>query len=173
MPPSQEQPQKAAQSPNLKKAALIALVGTTAAAVLLHFIPEQEGTRYRAYRDVVGIWTVCTGDTHNVTPGVTETPVQCEDRLISQLIIHAKPIIDCTPQLAEPGHDYQLAASVSLAYNIGPTGFCKSSIASAFRARLWRTGCGRFRLYNKAGGRVFKGLVDRREREVALCLKGL
>jgi lysozyme len=162
-------------TPDVKtgKGALFALVGATAGAVLLHFVPAQEGTRYKAYRDVVGIWTVCTGDTHNVRPGVTETPAQCEDRLVQQLIIHAKPIIACVPTFQEPGHDYQIAASVSLGYNIGSAGFCKSSIASAFRGRLWRTGCGRFRLYNKSGGRVIRGLTDRRARETVLCLKGL
>ena len=51
------------EEPKRSKGPLVALLGAVAAAGLLVSIPEDEGTRYTAYRDVVGIWTICHGDT--------------------------------------------------------------------------------------------------------------
>lgn len=42
-----------------------------------------------------------------------------------------------------------------------------------FSAGNWRGGCDAFLMWNKAGGRVVRGLSLRRARERALCLKGL
>lgn len=155
------------------KGALVALLGVTAAAGLLVSIPEDEGTRYTAYRDVVGIWTICQGDTKNVAPGMVETKSGCQRRLEQQLLAHAKPVMACTPRLREDGRDYQRWAAVSLAYNIGTGAYCRSSIDRNFDAGNWRAGCDAFLKWNKAGGREVRGLTLRRQRERAICLKGL
>lgn len=185
----------ASKRPVGKKSALVALVGSTAAAALLVLVPKEEsgrtvktevqadgnvkathvsGKQYlRAYKDIVGVWTICDGDTKNVGPGTVETEAGCQARLEKQLVAHAKPIIKCVPNLTKPGHEQQLIASVSLTYNIGPSGFCRSTVARRFNAGDWKGGCDAFRMWNKAGGRVVRGLAVRREREVAICMKGL
>jgi lysozyme len=152
---------------------LVALVGTIAASVLLVTIPKDEGTEYRAYKDIVSTWTVCSGDTANVRPGMVETPEGCRKRLEHQLIAHAEPVLKCVPWLAAEGRDYPRAASVSLAYNIGTTAFCRSTAAKRFNAGDWRGGCDAFLMWTKAGGKEVRGLRLRRERERALCLRGL
>jgi hypothetical protein len=53
---------------------LAAVLGVTAAAGLLISVPQDEGTRLTAYQDIVGVWTICQGDTKNVTSGMRETP---------------------------------------------------------------------------------------------------
>jgi lysozyme len=160
-----------------KKGPLVALVGAIAATTLLSTVPKEEGTEYKAYRDIAGIWTVCTGDTHNVHAGLIETPEGCRQRTETQLIIHAKGVIQCTPRLSESGRDYQLAAATSLAYNIGVGGYCKSSIDKRFDAGDMIGGCNAFLAWDKArvNGqlRVVQGLHSRRVRERAICLKGL
>lgn len=156
-----------------KRSALAALVGTCCAAILYVTVPREEGTEYRAYRDVVGVLTICTGDTRDVHSGQVATKADCEERLTRQLIAHARPILACVPELSESGRDYQRAASVSLAYNIGPTGFCRSTVARKFRAHDWRGGCNAFLAWDKAGGRTITGLHNRRVRERAICLTGL
>jgi lysozyme len=175
------------------RSALVALVGATAAAALAVMIPHDEsgrkvnasvtpagdlvvdhvsGPQYlRAYADIVGVWTICDGDTKNVRPGMVETEAGCAKRLERQLIAHAKPVLACVPGLK--GRDNQLVASVSLAYNIGTSGFCGSTAARRFNAGDWRGGCDAFLRWNKAGGREVRGLTLRRQRERALCLKGL
>lgn len=158
-----------------KAGGLAGIVGVVAASILYVTIPKDEGTEYKAYRDIAGIWTICQGDTANVRPGMVETPEGCRARLERQLIAHAKPVMACAPQLK--GRDNQTAASVSLAYNIGTAGFCNSTAAKRFRAGDWRGGCNAFLSWDKArvNGvlRPVKGLTLRRQRERELCLRGL
>lgn len=177
------------------KSALVALVGAGAAAMLAVMIPHDEsgrkvdaavtpdgalivrhvsGPQYlRAYADIVGVWTICDGDTKGVRPGMVETEAGCIKRLERQLINHAAPVLKCVPALARPEHQNQLVASVSLAYNIGPAGFCRSTAARRFNAGDWRGGCDAFLRWNRAGGREVRGLTIRRKRERDLCVKGL
>jgi lysozyme len=69
------------------------------------------------------------------------------------------------------GKPNALAASVSLAYNIGTAGFCRSTAAKRFRAGDVRGGCNAFLVWNKAGGRVVAGLARRRSAERSICLR--
>lgn len=188
------QPNKPARNPNLpSKSPLVALVGATAAMALAVMVPKDEsgrkveasvtqdgalevrhvsGPQYlRAYADIVGVLTICDGDTKGVRPGMVETEAGCVQRLERQLVAHAAPILKCVPGLK--GRDNQLVASVSLAYNIGTGGFCRSTAARRFNAGNWRGGCDAFLLWDKAGGKKVRGLTLRRQRERALCLKGL
>lgn len=167
------QPKFATSASQPAKGTLIGIVGLLAASLLYSSVPAEEGTEYKAYRDIVGVWTICQGDTKNVIPGSTASPAQCRERLERQLIAHAAPVMKCTPRLAEIGRDYQRAAAVSLAYNIGPAGYCRSSVDRNFDAGKWRAGCDAFLAWNKAGGREIAGLTARRKRERAVCLKGL
>jgi lysozyme len=160
-------------APPSNKGPLAALIGVVAATGLYVSIPEDEGTRYTAYRDVVGVYTICQGDTKNVRPGMVETKEGCRNRLERQLLAHAGPVMTCSPRLAEPGRDYQRWAAISLAYNIGTGAYCRSSVDRNFDAGRWRAGCDAMLKWNMAGGRPIKGLTDRRKREREICLRGL
>ncbi len=140
-----------------KQGGLAAMVGLAAATLLFITIPEDEGTEYKAYRDIVGVWTICNGDTYNVRPGMVETKAGCRKRLEKRLIAHAAPVMNCTPSLHEGGRDYRRAAAVSLAYNVGVKAYCGSSIDRHFDAGNWRAGCDAFLKWNKAGGREVRG----------------
>lgn len=155
------------------KGALAAILGAIAATGLLFSIPQEEGTRNTAYKDIVGVWTICQGDTLNVHPGQVATDSECQQRLESQLVAHAAPVMECTPALKEDGRDYQRWAAVSLAYNIGTSAYCRSTVARKFNAHDWRGGCDAFLAWRFAGGREIAGLKARRMREREICLKGL
>lgn len=185
--------QPGAPSGKVPKSPLVALVGAAAAALLAVTVAKDEsgrtvkatvtadgalkvehvsGPQYlKAYADIVGVWTICDGDTKGVRPGMVETEAGCAKRLEAQLVAHARPVLACVPGLKDRPN--QLVASVSLAYNIGTSGFCRSTAAREFNAGRWRAGCDAFLRWNKAGGRVVRGLTLRRERERALCLTGL
>jgi lysozyme len=176
------------------KKTLAGVVGSAAAAAALFmFVPKEEsgrqvaatvnpdqsitvrhvaGRQYlNAYLDIVKVPTACDGITKGVRLGMRFTPAQCDAMLEQELIVHAEPIIGCIPALK--GRTNQVVAAVSLSYNIGAVGVCKSSIARLWNAGQWRAGCDRFPLFNKAGGRVIDGLVKRRARERAICVQGL
>jgi lysozyme len=156
---------------NPRYPALAAIVGIAAAAIIVPEVGAWEGNRNDPYRDIVGIWTVCRGDTADVVPGRRETDAECDARFERQLIAHAKPVMACVPALKDRPN--QLAASVSLAYNIGPAAYCRSNVAKRFNAGNWRGGCDAFLAWRFAGGREIRGLVNRRQSERAICLRGL
>lgn len=157
-------------------ATLAVTMGLAAAALTAPFVSRWEngpaGPALVAYRDVVGVWTQCSGETLNVTAtSPTETPEGCAIKLDKRLAGFAQAVAVCTP--AVRGRDHQWAAATSLAYNIGTAGYCRSTVARRFNAGDWRGGCDAFLMWNKAGGRVIAGLTNRRRAERALCLTGL
>lgn len=159
------------------KGRLFVIVGGAAATLLFSLIPREEGMEYRAYRDIAGVWTICAGDTYDVRAGQTETVAGCQKRLERQLIAHAEPVMACTPTLRKAGRDYQRAAAVSLAYNIGTNAYCKSSVARRFNAGDFKGACDAFLMWSKARvkGQLVevRGLRLRRERERLICLRGV
>ena len=155
-------------------AALVALLGAGAANLTLETVADFEGYVPEAYRDPVGIWTKCWGDTYDVTPGATYTFDECVRSLNKQVLKHAAPVMECVPALVHRD-DLVKASFVSMAYNIGVNGFCKSSVARKANAGDWRGACERIGsgIYTTAGGKKIEGLVDRRHIESDMCLRGL
>lgn len=145
-----------------------AAVGALAVAVVGGF----EGLRLSAYRDVVGVPTVCYGETRGIRMGMKFAKTECDAMLLKGLDEFADGVERCVPGLkAAPEKRY--VAHVSLAYNIGIGGYCKSSIARLQNAGHERAACDFFLKYNRAGGIVFPGLTKRRQAERAMCLEGL
>ena len=161
--------------PTGRRAALVALVGAACAGLLYAHIPEDEGMVLKGYRDISGVPTKCAGDTSDVVVGRTYSEAECAESLGRALHDHAAPMLACIPTLRTgPGEvrPHETYAIVSLAYNVGVRRACSSTAARHFRARRWREGClalGRF-VYDN--GRRIRGLALRREREIALCLRG-
>lgn len=171
-PATQEPPQPATQPGQYKPSvALIACVGAVCAQLLVTSIPQYEGVKLEGYRDMVGVPTKCMGDTSNVVVGRPYTVADCSESMSTQLVAHAAPVLQCTPGLK--GHPYQLAAAVSLAYNIGVGAYCRSNIAAAFNAGKLSAACKLFPEYDMAGGKVVPGLLTRRKSEEHTCLEGL
>lgn len=154
-------------------AALIALLGLGAARLTLDEIARHEGYVPEAYRDPVGIWTKCFGDTQDVTPGAAYTFDECLRSLNGQVLAHATPLFRCIPSLADQP-DTVKAAMVSMAYNIGTGAFCASSVARSANAGDWEGACRRMaHIYKTAGGKELPGLAQRRKGESELCLHGV
>ena len=97
------------------------------------------------------------------------TAAECDERLERQLIAHAKPVLKCVPGLKDTPN--ALAASVSLAYNVGVHAFCRSTVAAKFRQQDIRGACDAFLMWRYAGGREIRGLTNRRNAERMICLR--
>jgi len=150
---------------------LLALVGAVAATALISFTPAFEGTELSTYRDMGGVLTYCTGATENAAWGKTYTPAQCRAQLDRDLERHAAGIAMCIP-LARLT-DGQKVAFVDVAYNIGVSGFCRSSMARRTNEGDMVSACNALLMWNKVGGKEVRGLTRRRHAERELCLKGL
>ena len=137
------------------------------------FVGAHEGLKTVSYQDVVGVWTACYGETRGVRAGQKFTKPTCDAMFIKRLDEFGNAVERCAPSLADEKRTpvKRYIAHVSLAYNIGETAYCKSSIARLENAGQSRRACHAFRLYNRAGGKVWKGLDRRRAEEEALCLQ--
>lgn len=140
-------------------AAAVALVGT------------WEGVRTVAYRDIVGIPTVCFGETRGVKMGDRYTLDECKAMLGDGLVEFEHGMRACLKNPdAIPDKPY--VTFLSLSYNIGTRAFCGSTVARRANAGDIRGACNAIPMWNKAGGRVVKGLVNRRAEERQICLEG-
>jgi lysozyme len=142
--------------------------GGAVAAVCVTFITGFEGLRQTAYRDVVGVWTLCIGETEGVTRGDHRSVAECKAMLQRRLEDYATPIESCLPNLP----DARFIAFTSLAYNIGAQRTCQSTAAKQIRLGNIKAGCDGFLSWDKAAGIRFPGLTRRRMAERELCLKG-
>lgn len=133
---------------------------------------NYEGLRLYAYQDVIGVWTACYGETNGIRKGMKFTHEQCDVMFLDRLAEHEAGMRVC---LKSPDSipDKPYVAFVSVTYNIGVGAWCKSSMARLVNAGNIRGACDALLAWNKAGGRVIKGLTKRRETERALCLSGL
>jgi lysozyme len=160
-----ENPKRPISKPLVGGAAAIALAVTA-------LIAPWEGKRNDPYLDIVNVRTVCYGETKVAMRRYSDA--ECKAMLERSVTsTYAAAVFKCSPELALPARRYQAAAAISLAYNIGGPKYCRSSSARAFAVGNWRAGCERIAAWNTAGGKVVKGLVNRRRAEVKLCLTGL
>lgn len=156
-----------------------------AAALLLAvpFIIDKEGESLVAYRDVVGVWTICHGETNGVREGDQATREQC--RLLTQSRVGQ--FMQKVDNLIVPEVKPEtLAAHTSFAYNIGLGGYSTSQALKLTNSGYVNQGCHAMMNWNgltikgvrydcnrpenqkKING--CRGLVNRRVDEVKLCM---
>jgi lysozyme len=139
----------------------------------LNLIKKWEGFRAKAYQDSVGVWTIGYGTTVNAGVGIDPKPGMCitEDQAIGYLdVTVTKFASNVTKVLKKPANANEFGAMVSLAYNIGPGAFSRSSVLRLFNSGNKKEAADAFLLWNKAGGKVLRGLTNRRNDERALFL---
>jgi len=148
------------------------VIGLIAAAIAVEpeLVTRWEGRRLDPYQDIVGVWTVCYGETRNIEMR-RYTPMECKELLHKAKFNDFGPaVIRCTPDIADRPH--VLLASISLAYNIGTSAYCRSTVARRFNAGDIMGGCEAFLMWRFAGGKEVRGLLNRRRDERRICLTG-
>lgn len=156
------------KQPSRLRAPIAAL---TLSAATLVGIAVHEGYVGEAYPDPAHGWKVPTigfGETAGVKQGDKTTPTRALVRLLQSANTHADGVKRCLGDVEL--HQHEFDAYVSLAYNIGVGGFCRSSIPAKVKARQYQAACETIKLYNRAGGQVLPGLVKRREAEYRQCI---
>lgn len=147
------------------------LAGAVGAAAIA-LVGAWEGLRLTAYRDVVGVPTVCYGETLGVKLGDKHTKAECDAILLASLQKHEAGMRKCLKRPDDlPAPTY--VAFVSLTYNIGVGAFCRSTARKRLEAGDLMGACDAGTWFKKAGGQVIRGLVNRRAAEHRLCLEGL
>ena len=148
--------------------------GVTVAVIALAtpFIAKWEGLETKAYKDIVGIPTVCYGETRGVKMGDTYTKEQCYAMLEKSV----KEYYDgLTPYMTNPDIPVSVQASMlELAYNVGISAVGRSTMMRLANQGKYVEACNELGKWVKAGGRTVKGLENRRaDSKRNLCLRGL
>ena len=143
--------------------------------VAVPLIAKWEGLRTEAYQDIVGVWTVCYGETKGVRPGDSYSEAECRDMLAREVRSYRQGWRGhITAETAlQRLHAPREAAFVSLAYNVGIAGAGKSTATRRLNGGNVAGACTAIGWWNRAGDRVVRGLVNRRAEEVAMCRRGL
>ena len=147
----------------------LALVSALSISVAgIAFIQSEEGTEYEAYLDSVHVPTICTGSTRNVFLGQHATLKECEERLVQDTTYAGKAVQRYVKvKLTQQQYD----TLVSFVFNVGPGAFAKSTMLKRINEGQCYAAGAEFKRWNKAGGKVLKGLTNRRAREAALWLE--
>ncbi|MBY6138515.1 lysozyme [Leisingera daeponensis] len=141
-----------------------------ALASAVGFVGQWEGLRTEAYRDIVGVWTVCYGETKGVEPGDSYSKAECDQMLASEIVRYEAHLDRCLTASVPVGMKIAL---VSWTYNVGPGAACRSTLVKKANAGDLAGACRELPRWNRAGGRVIRGLSNRRASERSMCLKAL
>lgn len=160
---------------------VVAVVSSDAATMvfLVPLVAKWEGKENRAYFDVVGVPTICFGHTRTVTAdhvrlGRTMTDQECEALLRLELReyrdgVRSYASAETLQFRLPPRRD---AAFASLGYNVGINGVGGSTAMRRLNSDDVVGACDALTWWNKAGGRVLRGLANRRAEEYTLCMVG-
>jgi lysozyme len=139
----------------------------------LDLIKEFEGFRAKAYLCSANVWTIGYGTTAAAGVGISPKKGDAMTRDEAEWYLQKgvdKFSAQIAPKITQPINANEFGAFVSLAYNIGPGAFGGSSALRKFNAGDKRGAADSILLWNKAGGKVSKGLVRRRAAERELFL---
>jgi lysozyme len=144
------------------------IAGMVLAAATLVGIATQEGYKQEAYIPVPGdIPTIGFGSTKGVRMGDKTTPVRSLQRLLDEVdSVYAQGVRSC---VTAPVYQHEFSAFVSLTYNIGVKAFCNSTVVKRVNAQDYQGACDAILMWNKAGGKVLRGLDNRRKEEKQIC----
>jgi len=147
----------------------IAAAGATlsiASVVVANF----EGLRTKAYRDPVGIPTICYGHTATARIGQSRSQAEC-DALLRGDLGDALEQVDRLVTVPLPVE--RRAALASFAYNVGSERLSGSTLLRKLNAGDAAGACAELSRWVYAGEEKLPGLVQRRAAERELCEVGL
>lgn len=145
----------------------IIVAALTLSAAAFVGIAQHEGYSGKAYDDGVGVQTIGFGTTEGVKPGDTITPPKALARALSDVQQYEGAIKRC---VTVPLHQYEYDAMISLAYNVGTGAFCGSTLVRKVNAGDYAGACTEILRWDRAGGRVLRGLTIRRRAEYQQCI---
>lgn len=144
----------------------------SALSLAIPLIQRFEGCRLKAYPDPAtggDPWTIGWGATgEGIRPGVVWTQDQADNRLLVDVARFERGV---RKLVTRPLADHQLAALISFSYNCGLGNLASSTLLRLVNGGQHDLAAQQFARWNKAGGRVLRGLTRRRAAERA-CFEG-
>lgn len=145
----------------------IAVAVLSLSAVAFGGLVAYEGYSDEAIIPVPGdVPTLGFGTTEGVKMGDTITPPKAVQRALQDVAKYEGAIKRC---VTVPLHQREYDAYASLAYNIGPSAFCGSTLVRKLNAGDYVGACLEILRWDKFKGQALRGLTLRRQQEYARC----
>lgn len=136
-----------------------------------NLIKGYEALRLEAYLCPAKVWTIGWGSTgRHVKPGLRITRAQAEALFRDDVARFETAVARHTAGVALTQSHYD--ALVSFAFNVGVKAFANSTLLKRVRQRDAAGAAAEFARWNKASGKVSRGLVRRRKDEANMFVKG-
>lgn len=151
----------------------VAVAGLALSALGLVAIVSQEGYTDKAVIPVAGdVPTVGFGTTRKedgtpVRMGDKTTPTKALNQALRDVQKFEGAIKHC---VQVPLYQYEYDAFTSLAYNIGPTAFCGSTLVKKLNEKNYPGACQEIKRWDRFNGQPLRGLTVRREAEYQQCI---
>jgi len=140
---------------------------TLSAAALVGLL-SHEGYSDKTIIPIKGdVPTIGFGTTEGVKLTDRTTPVKALTRALSDVQKFEGALKTC---VKVPLHQYEYDAYINLTYNIGSRAFCSSTLVKKLNAQDYAGACKEILRWDKASGRVVKGLTNRRQKEYKQCI---
>lgn len=110
--------------------------------------------------------TIGYGTTEGVKMGDTITPPKALARALVDVQKFEGALKQC---VTVPLYQHEYDAYVSMAYNIGTTAFCNSTLVKKLNAGQYDAACTEIKRWDKQAGKVLPGLTKRRDSEYRMC----
>jgi GH24 family phage-related lysozyme (muramidase) len=141
---------------------------------------SASGVCVRAYLDTIAepdLWTICHGETsHTGTPvrqGDVRTIEQCDEGLSRIARDQYWSIYRTGVTIGWMPPQVDATVGVDLPWNVGAYTVLKASALAAINRGDFADACRRYTFYDRAGGRVVTGLVNRRAFGYRVCMSGV
>jgi len=142
----------------------------SALEILLKLIKDSEGCKLISYKCPAGIWTVGYGYTGtDIKQGVCWTQEKADECLLVTAMDVINQALSASPVLKTSTVQRQ-AAIADFIYNLGIGNYKASTLKKYVDKENWASAYTEIKKWNKAGGKVLKGLIIRREKEASLLL---
>ena len=144
------------------------VVGLSLSAAALIGLAGWEGFRDKAYDDGVGVQTIGFGSTAGVKRGDTITVERALIKLGADVAKHEQGLRACIGDV--PLYQHEWDALASWTFNVGIGAACGSTLVRKLRAGDYAGACAELLRWDKAGGKVLRGLTLRRQAEYSTCM---
>ena len=142
----------------------------SALEILLKLIKDSEGCKLTSYKDCVGVWTIGWGYTSSdIKKGLVWTQEKADECLLVTAMKVINEALSASPVLKTSTAQRQ-AAIADFIYNLGIGNYKASTLKKYVDKENWASAYTEIKKWNKAGGKVLKGLIIRREKEASLLL---
>jgi lysozyme len=150
------------------------IVSLAAAATLsvsasgIYLIKKHEGDGRVGYRDPVGVVTACHGHTATAVLGKKYTTAECYALLLRDLKVAESAV---KRLVKVPIAQQQYDVLVSFTFNLGEDNFARSTLLKKLNSGDCVGAANEFPRWNKADGKVLRGLTNRRAEEGRIFLE--